>query len=517
MFGYLRKNILIKVGTTTSIINTKFKKLYKTKPESSGYLQLSDINPNRFLTTHTPIMYGNLAKKLKVDKPLTKKKLAKHEIYFYLVNQQFHLEPNNSNAFIWTDSENFELVDPKIYHYNVANKLPEQPNFNKLYYYLVITTNHFEAKQNIIDFVRKMSRSNESSKYHVIIMGFWSTTDLKWFLTQINSLFSKIYLFASAITLDMALSVIYLKYNKKAKTFSSADLTHAIELFHDEMNQTLAEASAEYQIMTTLASYSNMFDQIYDVCQLLILRNNIEIAKSVGLAINNFYVELLITLTYYVSKNYNNFLENISHTKHIKDLIIFDDYQLINQFDNNLIVDTGLKFLVDDLDLEIFDLCNSHFLLVDNIRYHCDEFFTNSIERYIQHYNLNIKHDQNNYHIYFLSNLDYALKINFQTNTKLVVRISLASLVTENHFVKQLFQSFEIYNVHVPLLNQLYNDYVYLIGDKWSIHPIGSHIEMPDIVTNYLIQNKIPLMYYKRLIGHEIIQKAYVEKFLEKI
>ena len=82
-----------------------------------------------------------------------------------------------------------------------------------------------------------------------------------------------------------------------------------------------------------------------------------------------------------------------------------------------------------------------------------------------------------------------------------------------------IMNSFETKIIFAPIICQMYNKYIYIILKSFISDKIkySIQIELKNIMNNYIINNKIFMMYLKSTYGHKYIWYKYLKNISRKI
>ena len=170
---------------------------------------------------------------------------------------------------------------------------------------------------------------------------------------------------------------------------------------------------------------------------------------------------------------------------------------------------------------ECIDLFNNNFILEEKNNYFCTEFFLPGIKYFNKYYNVNLFNEREKVllDVILIDKIEkrYLDLINkLKVNGKLIFRLNIYDdKIYDN--INKLNKYFSTKVVYIPLINQIYNNYLYVIYIKKTSGNVNGIFDIKKIIINYLINNKIPLMYYKSVYGDKIIKKKMIKTLLNEL
>lgn len=357
-------------------------------------------------------------------------------------------------------------------------------------------------------------------KICLIVRGF-HTTSFKKLISHFSQQFEKCGIYCTLIDLNWYSNFVYF-FNKTNDKISDIPLTdikmidqisHNVNHIWKDLIQIKVKLSLETKILNSVFNQVNTFGTVYDIYQLIVLKDNIEYASKHQISYKPYHEHLLrenmdmikFALTPIIS------LDCLKHSDNI-----IDYYQTISIMPKYQLKSYPIDAIQTLDDIMFFDVCNNNFIFENQQSYFADSSSAKLVKSYVGFYNIPIKSSNKSSDIVFIEDMTN-LPTNLLSNCKVILKIDAFDKSQFNP-INDLIKSFENKFIYAPLMGQLYTSHVYVILDKYNTAIRETYsIDITQVICTYLINYKIMVDYLAILFGTDYLEKIFMKGFLDGI
>lgn len=540
-------NITDNKKTKVSIMKKEFKKLFNaTYIENifsrNDVIKYDNIWRYKFLGLDCPLSerynifddnveIGYISKNFKYLQSITKyKDYPIKYIHFIIVNKKFNINPKNENTLIITDGCKERYIDRTEFNNIVPlnNNKIDIGNIKNFYIIPAVATNTF-SYHNIT-----LSNFDEIKWWVYYIIHNKVNNDLnliiytkppyvkeyKEFIYFLKNNFKKVILFNWIVTLGTQFGFIYCN-NIKTSDCDIEKIRDTIDNYNYQIIKSKLYFYYEMIIINLLKSEPLILYKLTDIIQLIGLSDSINILKHYDISIDDYYKITLDHLKQNIIMDITNFTTLLPIISGDTNYKLIKYYKKMNISNNDITnVNYGINNIDNTLDIEIFDLCNNNFIMINGKSYKYDKLFEKVIPKYCDNYGISINDWGNNKYGLFISEINYVTFDNINNiDTDCIVIIRFNILDTHLYdTINMILIKFSERTIYVPYVNQIHNNYIYIILKNYK-KPYNNKyiISIKNVISKYIINNKLPITYHMKLYGKHHFLNKYMKLFSDTL
>lgn len=527
---------LLKINNTIEI-NTSLENAYlflDTKFLGDYYTMYSDEKSGEYKTN-----YGFFSKNLNNRENVVKSlEFPKHGYCFYFNNLKYNLLPDKENTLIiFLDKyvPNFifpsSIISNNIINNNDILKIKESIKY--VYIVIKIPSKNYNSLDFRSDNINKVlekyilfviETNSNRFEWNLIIFTYYPCgeilTSLLFFLKKF---FEKVYLSYTQINLASPYISIVCKNRKNMKESDKNNIINTCKYFNIKSTKTKIKIYRESTLFNHLFKKPALFYEIFDLYNFRLLSETFLTLKKFNISHNSYFDEILKNFKSQSEQLLENivgtdiattpfYFDNSSNYKKI--LKIYKMFQII-KLSHGITFKINVKNISTDIDIEIFDVCNNNFFIENNLNYYIDFEFKDSIDKFTKAYNYSIDTTpKNNYNAALISYKNIRSvynNIDSDKLNKIIIKIDITDL-SELKYIQLLSSYFNLKTIYAPYINQLNNNYIYIIFSQRVYDTKNNKmLDIETVLYEYIINNKILLLYYTKLFGYDKFVKQYVK------